>query len=251
MMSKAIGVFDSGLGGVSVLNSCMEILPNEDFLYYADSKNAPYGDKSEAELIGIIDRVVSEQFIHKGVKAIVIACNTATNIAVDFLRGKYKNIPIIGIEPAIKPAIEYSYSNVLVLATEATINSKRFTSRLLKFDKEGKCLTVGCSGLVELIESEPNFVEEYLREKLQFLDGIELDSVVLGCTHYPFIKNEIVNVLGKNIKFFDGSKGVAQNLHNILLKMKIRNYENNKGNLVIDSSLGDEYNKKIIKYIRR
>ena len=249
MKDNFIGIFDSGLGGISVLNKCMERMPNEKFIYYADKKNVPYGDKSVEEIVLLIENVVENFFLKRNVKAIVIACNTATNAAIDTLRSKY-DIPIIGIEPAIKPALSgKSTGKTLIMATDSTVKSYKFKRNLMLYN-EDNYIVMGCSGLADLIENEDKgLIEDYLRLKFESIDKVSVDSVVLGCTHYPFIKDEIKKVLNKEISFFDGGEGVSKRLENILDINNIRSSNKDNGTIIVCSSSNDKYNQKLRKYI--
>lgn len=250
--NNSIGVFDSGLGGISVLNKCISLLPGEDFIYFADKRNAPYGDKSKDEIINLMVDVMENIFIPSNVKAVVIACNTATNAAIDILRTKY-DMPIIGTEPAIKPAIHSCPSDkkTVVLATESTVNSYRFKNKLNELDSD-RCIPLGCSGLVELIESEKNeLIDEYLVLKFKEISGSDIDSIVLGCTHYPFIKDNINNVLKEDVKFFDGGEGVSRRLKYLLEINELLCRERKIGSIKLMNSLDDSYNEFLNKYIRR
>lgn len=250
--SNSIGIFDSGLGGISVLNRCINIMPAENFIYFADKKNAPYGDKTKDEIISLMIDVMDKVFIPNNVKAVVIACNTATNAAIDVLREKY-NIDIIGTEPAIKPAIRQcpDGKKTIVLATESTINSKRFKSKLSDLNSN-KCIAIGCSGLVELIESnKKEDIKFYLKNKFHNISPLEIDSVVLGCTHYPFIMDCIKSELNKEIAFFDGGEGVARRLKYILEEKDLVCKERKIGAVELKNSLDETYNDFLKKYIRR
>lgn len=252
MSDKAIGVFDSGLGGVSVLNRCIELMPNEDFIYFADKKNAPYGDRTIDDIVKLVENVIEEFFLPNNVKAIVIACNTATNAAIDILREKY-NVPIIGTEPAIKPAINHCAENkkTIVIATDATIKSTRFKEKLKSYDSN-KYIALGCSGLVELIESdETEKITTYFEDKLKTINVDEIESVVLGCTHYPFIKENIKIALKKEVKFFDGGEGVAKRLKYILESNNTRFNGRKIGKVEMFNSQNDEYNNKLKRYLGR
>ena len=215
----SIGIFDSGIGGVTVLKEIIKILPNEDIIYVSDSKNNPYGDKANKEIIKRCDEI-SNFLVNKNCKAIVIACNTASAEASKFLRNKYKEIPIIAIEPAYKMVHDYAYEEeTLILATKGTIKSKRF-KYLLKEYNNHKTYVMSCIGLAELIEEgKEEEIKKYLEENLKEYAG-KIKNVVLGCTHYPLIKNEITYILG-DVKFFDGAPYVAKHLKRVLEKRKI------------------------------
>ena len=226
-----IGVFDSGIGGVTVLRELIKILPNEDYLYYSDTINNPYGDKSNEEIINISDKVVN-YLINQGCKIIVIACNTASAISKDYLRNKY-SIPIIAIEPAYKSVDNES---TLVMATNATINSDKFKKLFNTYDNHNTVL-LSCSGLADLIEEgNKDKIINYLEDKIGKYKGVK--NVVLGCTHYPLIKEEITKVLG-SVNFYDGSVGVSKHTKEVLEEKNL--LSNNTGKITfIDSSNNKE-----------
>lgn len=203
-----IGVFDSGIGGVTVLKEILKVLPNYKYIYYSDSFNNPYGDKSVEELC-ILTKNIVQFLIDKGCKIIVIACNTASAICKDYLREVFDE-PIIAIEPAIK-SISNLEGKTLVMATKGTVTSKKFLESYEKFDNNNMVVKT-FSGLADLIED--NRLEEirkYLQENLNY-KGIK--NVVLGCTHYPLVKDYIKEVLG-DVNFFDGSVGVAKRVKQV------------------------------------
>lgn len=252
MNDGPIGVFDSGLGGISVLNECLKLVPDENYIYYADKVNAPYGEKTDGEITLFLEKVIEDFFIPKGVKTIVLACNTATNASIDYLRKKYI-IPIIGTEPAIKPAISSlgQDKKALILATESTVKSKRFKEKLELYDCS-KYIVMGCGGLVEWIEeNNEKEVNNYFENKFKLIDTENINSIVLGCTHYPFIKNSIKETLNKNIDFFDGGRGVAKRLKNILEENNLRTLSKKIENVEVFNSLNSSYNENLIKYIGR
>ncbi len=202
-----IGIFDSGIGGVTVFKKILEKIPNGHFIYYSDSINNPYGDKSRDELINIVDNIVNK-LINLGVKVIVIACNTASYVCKDYLRNKYKNIIFIAIEPAYKMVYDNNFNGkTLVMATKGTIENEKFLALYHKYDNH-KTILLPCISLADLIEQNGN-VMDYLNKNLK--EYKDIDNVVLGCTHYPLIKNEISKVLG-NVEFYDGSDGVSREL---------------------------------------
>ena len=234
MKNGKIGVFDSGIGGVTVLKEILKELPEEDYIYYSDSKNNPYGDKNTDEIIKICDNIV-QFLLDNNCKAIVIACNTASAKAADYLRKKYSSIPIIAIEPAYKMIYDYAYKETtLVMATKGTIESEKFNILYKKYDN-GKTYLLPCIGLAEKIENgDKEQVRYYLKNNLEIYKG-KIKNVVLGCTHYPLIKKEIKEVLG-NVNFFDGSPSLAKNLKNILRQKDL--LEKQKGNVeFIDSRI--------------
>ncbi|MGH4119014.1 glutamate racemase [Clostridium sp.] len=236
---KPIGFFDSGVGGISVLNESLIVLPNEDFVYFGDSINAPYGIKDVNEVKKLTFNAV-DFLLNKGVKAVVIACNTATSAAIDELRAKYKDIPIIGIEPALKPAVEISLGkSVIIMATPMTLAEKKFKGLMVKYNKEVNIISLPCAGLVELIENgiiEGEQINSYLKDKLKDFMHLDIASIVLGCTHYPFIKSELTKVVGDKTIIIDGSVGTVNQLKRQLIKSNLLNAKKTKGIITIYSS---------------
>ena len=232
-MSNIVGVFDSGIGGLSVLRELEKILPNEDFYYYGDSLNNPYGEKSDEELFEITSGVV-DYLVNKGCKLIVIACNTATTRCMKYLREKYKDIIFVGTVPAIKVACDRDFKNTLVMATPATIESER-TMELIRDNirKDQNIYLVACPGLANAIEdNDQEKIEEILKDTFREYKDKEIDSIVLGCTHYPFIKEDILKEM-PGVILLDGSRGVAMEVK--------RQLENN-------GLLSDKLSRKIVIY---
>ena len=208
-----IGVFDSGLGGISILGALVRELPGEDFVYFGDSANAPYGEKTTDEVRSLSSRIVDD-LVNRGCKAIVIACNTATSAAAEMLRDRYSEIPIVGVEPALKPAVlARRHGRVLVMATPMTVRLDKFQQLLGEWGGEAEVDSVPCVGLAARIE-QGDLDAPDLANLLQELVGSyanRVDAVVLGCTHYPFIRQQIKNVVG-DVPFFDGAMGTARQL---------------------------------------
>ena len=220
-----IGVLDSGLGGVTVLRELVKTVKNAKFLYYCDSVNNPYGDKSEDEVYSIVKNIV-DFLLDKGCVAIVIACNTASAICVKRLREEYPDTLFIAIEPAYKMVYDYNpEGKTLVMATEGTIKSEKFLTLFNKYNNH-KTILLPCKGLAELIEKgNEEKINQYLESNLSRYKDI--DNVVLGCTHYPLIKENIRRVLG-DVKFFDGSVGVSKELARQLELKSITFDKNNR-----------------------
>lgn len=219
---RPIGFFDSGVGGISVLKTAGLKLPHENFIYYGDNLNAPYGEKTEAQIKRL--SLKSCDFLYnKGVKAIVIACNTATSAAVIMMRHKY-NIPVISMEPAVKPALAgRNAGRVLVLATPATVSQARYLGLIERLDAHDMVINVGCGGLVELIEdgrTDEQSIHGYLSERLAFLRDEPVGAVVLGCTHYAFveahIKSFVDGMTHTDCPVFDGRHGTVRQLERVL-----------------------------------
>ena len=212
-----IGILDSGIGGVSVLGEIIKLIPCGKFIYYSDSINNPYGDKSEEEIYSIVKNIVNYLLKRKCV-TIVLACNTASAICVKRLREEYPNTLFIAIEPAYKMVHDYNpQDKTLVMATKGTLNSEKFLALYRKYDN-GKTILLPCRGLADIIErGDMAKVDIYLEENLK--DYKDVNNVVLGCTHYPLIKDRIKRVLG-DVKFFYGSVGVSREL---VRQLKLRN----------------------------
>ena len=218
--ARPIAVFDSGVGGISVLKHIHQLLPNENLLYVADSIHAPYGNKSAAEIQARCF-AIAEFLIAKDAKALVVACNTATAAAIDQMRAKY-SLPIIGMEPAVKPAAEASRSGIIgVLATTGTLQSAQFAALLESYGRNVEVVTQACVGLVECVErgelsqeSTRALVKRYCQPLLD--EGA--DSIVLGCTHYPLLRSLIQEVVGADVVLIDTGAAVANQLKSRLLE---------------------------------
>ncbi len=236
-----IAVFDSGVGGISVLKELLTLMPNENFIYYGDSINAPYGIKS-ADEIRVLTRKNAEILLEKGAKAIVIACNTATSVAADFLRKEYPEIPIIGIEPAVKPAVLYKiHPTVIVMATPLTLSQDKFDELARRYDNAANIIALPCPGLVKLIERgivEGPELDEHLKEIFAPFRYLKVDSVVLGCTHYPHIKEAVCKAFDYKVVTFDGGSGTARETKRKLEEINILNDQTQKGELHIINTLG-------------
>lgn len=248
--SDSIGIFDSGIGGVTVLSEILKILPNENYIYYSDSKNNPYGDKSDIEIFNICDSIVKE-FIQKNCKAIVIACNTASAKVAKLLREKYPKEIIIAIEPAYKMVHDYAYEKpTLIIATKGTIESERFKDLYKKYDNH-KTYLLPCKGLADIIENGDNEkIQIYLRKNLSEYIG-KVNNVVLGCTHYPLVQKEISEILG-NVSFFNGANSLAKHLERVLNERGLINNKQCIGNIeFIDSSNLPEKEKRFFMYLTK
>ena len=209
-----IGVFDSGVGGISVLRSLVAELPHEDFRFFGDSANAPYGEKTEGRVLEL-SRDIVERFLADGAKAIVIACNTATSVSAATLRAAHPDVPIVGIEPALKPAARaLPHGTVLVMATAVTLRLEKYHELVRTWGGECEVIPVPCPGLAARIELG-NLDSPDLREMIEGYVGAyagKVDGVVLGCTHYPFVRRIIAETLGGDVRFFDGGAGTARQL---------------------------------------
>lgn len=228
-----IGIFDSGVGGISIWKQIHDLLPNENTMFLADSKNAPYGYKTKDEIIELSCKN-TEFLLNQNAKIIVVACNTATTNAIKELRAKYK-VPFIGIEPAIKPAsLKSKTGKIGVLATQGTINSELFRKTMSNFSEVEFIEQIG-HNLVQLIESGQMYSEEITKLLHQYLQPMidqNIDFLVLGCTHYPHLIPQIEKILPKNIQIIDSGKAVAQQTKNILKQNGLLSHSTEKGKAV-------------------
>lgn len=212
-VTAPIAVMDSGVGGVSVLRELRQLMPGEDYLYFGDSANAPYGEKSAGEVRALTVANAARLF-EAGAKALVVACNTATGAAITALRERFPHHPIIGIEPALKPAATATdCPTVLVMATPLTLQQEKFEHLLAQYNRQARILTLPCHGLVELIEqgvTGGDAMDTLLDELFRPLRGERIDSVVLGCTHYPLARAAIQQAAGEGVTLFDGGAGTAR-----------------------------------------
>ena len=230
MHKNPIGIFDSGVGGISVLNALREVLPHEDVVYVADQAYAPYGKRTKAEIIDRAD-AVSKWLISQQCKLIVVACNTATTNAISHLRKTY-TVPFVGIEPAIKPAALGSKTGVVgVLATEGTLSSELFQSTTQDHAKDIKVITQVGHGLVELVEAgKANSLEaeKQLRQDLAPMLAHQIDQLVLGCTHYPFLRQTLSRILPENVTIVDCGNAIARQTKRLMEQHQILHLDGGK-----------------------
>ena len=213
MDNRPICFFDSGIGGATILREVVKLLPNEGYIYYADSINNPYGEKSKEELFSIVNKVVSK-LLEYNPKAIVCACNTATAMVLNDIRKKYPDIAFIGTEPAVKVVYDYySDKKTIVLTTKGTGESEKFLDLFHRYETDN-CKLVPAPELANLIENNKD-TSFYLSNLLKNYIGTEV--VVLGCTHFPLVKDEIRSVLG-DVLFVDGSLGIANRVNSLIKK---------------------------------
>ena len=245
-MTKAdrpIGVFDSGLGGVSVLRACAALLPREDFLFFGDSANAPYGEKTLDQVRDLTLRRVDE-LLDRGVKAVVVACNTATSAAISLLRDRHPAVPIIGIEPAVKPAAQADDSSqVIVMATPLTIHEEKYQNLAAAFCHEANVISLPCRGLAELVESgqrEGPVIDHYLQELFLPFRHCNVEYIVLGCTHYPFVAPAIRKNFGRPVELIDGSEGTARQLRRQLEAAGLLSDRSRPGEVRFENSLPEK-----------
>lgn len=218
-----IGVFDSGFGGITVLAQLVNSLPNERFIYYADSAHAPYGAKSAEQIKQYSLEVVGNLMSH-GIKALMVACNTATSVAINTLRTNL-HMPVVGMEPALKPAIQVPGNGaVVVMATPVTLSESKFQALMGKFVGQKEIISLPCPGLVEIIEAgytEGPYIANYLEDLYQCIDLNHVNAIVLGCTHYIYIRKELQTLVGERIRIIDGNLGASNRLRVLLQETNI------------------------------
>ena len=237
-MERAIGVFDSGVGGLTVLNSIKSLLPNENIIYIGDNYHCPYGDKTPAQLFKYASGIV-EYFIKQNVKLIVLACNTTSSTVLERLQMTYPEVMIIGvIDATVNDFINRKVANTLIIATVATIKSNKYPETIKQIDSKIETFSLATPKLVPLVESGKykegiyDVLHEYLddyKEKVQ--------SIILGCTHYPILKEQIENVL-PNIEYVSSSEAISKSVKDILSKKKLLNL--NKNNYIKIYTTGDD-----------
>lgn len=259
MSNASIGIFDSGIGGTSIFKEIHALLPNENFIYLADSKNAPYGNKSKDEILQLSIKN-TEYLLSKGCKIIVVACNTATTNAIAYLRNNYK-IPFIGIEPAIKPAALNTQSKTVgILATKGTLSSELFHKTTDLYANNIKIIEQIGEGIVPLIEAgelTSNKMKSLLETYLEPMIKQNMDYLVLGCTHYPYLIPMLKELLPDNVKIIDSGLAVAKQTQAILLKQNLLNDSNiepkihlySNGDIsVLDAILNNEFNVSYLDF---
>lgn len=245
-----IAVFDSGMGGISVLRELRRYMPNENYLFFGDSKNAPYGVRPVDEVRRLTIQA-AEQFVERGAKAIVIACNTATSAAIVPLRQRWPQLPIIGLEPALKPAVLHCQGGrVLVMATPLTLREHKFAELMEHYQAQAQVLRQPAAELVEFVESgelDSTALAGYLDDLLAPYQIHRVDGVVLGCTHFPFVRPQIARALGYPVQFFDGGEGAARETRRLLDRAGLRNPCGERGRIVFESSEAGRHRLEICR----
>ena len=235
-----IAVFDSGVGGISVLRHLLRLMPGERYLYFGDSANAPYGSRPTSEVRDLTLAAAEKLMQEKPLKALVLACNTATAAAVKDLRRNYPDLIVIGIEPALKVAADhFPGGRIGVMATEVTLREEKFDTLLGRFRENCSITKIPMPGLVQLVEAgktESAEMDDLLQSLLAPHVG-KLDAVVLGCTHYPLAAKAISRVLGENVVLLDGGEGTARETRRRLLKEDL--LEEGAGELLMENSKND------------
>ncbi len=220
MQKRPIGIFDSGVGGLSILRTVVEELPNENIVYFADSKHCPYGDKSQKEIQSLAYSIVQFLLERHHIKLMLVACNTATVAGIQYLRQCFPQIPFVGVVPVIKPACQLSAKKRIgCLATEVTVKSQAQATLIKDFADDTTVYNIACIGLVDLIEQgmlASDHTIKILKQYLQPLIEKDIDVLALGCTHYPFLRTEIEKLIPPDIEILDSGKPVAKQVRRIL-----------------------------------
>lgn len=225
MRHRAIGVYDSGFGGLSVWRELRRLLPSESLTYLGDGKNCPYGGRSREEITGFAEQAV-ERLLAEGVKMVVVGCNTATTAAIEHLRQRWPELPIVGLEPAVKPAcLTTRTRKIAVLATEHSLRSDMFLRTASRYADDVEVIKVVGRDFVEIVESGEEHTERAeraVRESVEPLLGQGVDKIVLGCTHYPFLRPTIERVVaGHDIEVIDSGAAVARRVKWLLERYNI------------------------------
>ena len=232
--------FDSGVGGISILRRSVRLLPCEDYLYFGDSLHAPYGVRSLGEVRELCLNAL-EPMIARGVKALVVACNTATSAAIGALRERHPDLIVIGTEPAIKPAVErHEGGRILVMATPMTLKEEKFLALQAQYQPRAEIIPLPCPGLMEFVEqgvTSGGAVEGYLLDKLEPYRNVPVSAIVLGCTHYPFLTGAIRRIVGRHVEIIDGADGVAQQLRSRLAAENLLSARTEPGRVAFENSL--------------
>ncbi|MBX3587997.1 MAG: glutamate racemase [Ramlibacter sp.] len=218
-----IGVFDSGVGGLSVLRALRAALPGEDFVYLADNAHAPYGERGDAFVAARSRHIAHQLRVQHGIKALVVACNTATAAAIELLRAEHPGLPMVGVEPALKPAAALTRTGrVGVLATRGTLGSARFRALQASLAARAEFVLQPCDGLAEAIEQADAIKTRALCARYTRTAGLFgtetgcIDTLVLGCTHYPFAQDELRALLGPEVRLIETGEPVARHTHHVL-----------------------------------
>lgn len=226
MDNRAIGIYDSGFGGLSVWKELRKELPNESLIYLGDGKNCPYGELPVETIRKIAFKAV-KLLIDSGCKMVVVACNTATSAAIEYLRGEFDKVPIVGLEPAIKPACLTSESRVVgVVATQRSLESEKFLSTLARYGEGVRVIKSVGRGFVEAVEADDELsaaTKDKVRDVIEPIIREGADTIVLGCTHYPFLRGVIEDVIGeRDVRVIDSGEAVAKRVESLLNDYDLR-----------------------------
>lgn len=254
MDNRPIGVFDSGVGGLSVLIELQVLLPNENFVFLADQLYVPYGEKTKKELVKLTSKITDYFIKHHHIKMMVVACNTATCGAIGELRAKYL-FPIVGTVPAIKPASEKTKTKTIaVISTPSTSQSETLKTLIKNYCEGIKVFNIGCKNLENTVEEgefNSTAVDNLLSKYLEKVKNSNTDCIVLGCTHYPFLKSHIKKFIEHPIELIDGGKAIARQTNNLLMNNFLENNKKNKGDTIYFTT-GDpvKFSKVATKLLR-
>ncbi len=246
-----IGIFDSGVGGLSVWREVVRLLPSEDVLYFADSAHLPYGERSLEE-VKAFSEAITEFLLEKGAKVVVVACNTASAAALHHLRERF-SIPIVGMEPAVKPAVSLTKTGRIgVIATKATFQGLLFRRLVERFGQGVEIYTRACPGLVEMVEEgllNGQEAEDRVRAQLSPLLEEGIDVLVLGCTHYPFLREALEKVVGPSVIIVDPSEAVARQVRRVLEGNGLLKEEGGKGRYAFFTSGDPERFRRMLRML--
>ena len=249
MNKAAIGVYDSGFGGLSVWRELRRLLPNESLIYLGDGKNCPYGGRSREEITRFATEAV-ERLVREGVKMVVVGCNTATTAAIDHLRSQWPELPIVGLEPAVKPAcLTTKTRRIAVLATEHSLRSDMFLKTAQRYASDVEVVKVPGEGFVEIVEQDMEHTDEARRAVQRVvgqLRGKGVDKVVLGCTHYPFLRSAISEALeGEEVDIIDSGEAVARRVEWLLERYDIKAPSDAHAELRFITFADEEYRQRL------
>lgn len=249
MNKAAIGVYDSGFGGLSVWRELRRLLPNESLIYLGDGKNCPYGGRSREEITRFATEAV-ERLVREGVKMVVVGCNTATTAAIDHLRSQWPELPIVGLEPAVKPAcLTTKTRRIAVLATEHSLRSDMFLKTAQRYASDVEVVKVPGEGFVEIVEQDMEHTNEARRAVQRVvgqLRGKGVDKVVLGCTHYPFLRSAIAEALeGEEVDIIDSGEAVARRVEWLLERYDIKAPSDAHAELRFITFADEEYRQRL------
>ena len=249
MNRAAIGVYDSGFGGLSVWRELRRLLPNESLIYLGDGKNCPYGGRSREEITRFATEAV-ERLVREGVKMVVVGCNTATTAAIDHLRSQWPELPIVGLEPAVKPAcLTTKTRRIAVLATEHSLRSDMFLKTAQRYASDVEVVKVPGEGFVEIVEQDMEHTDEARRAVQRVvgqLRGKGVDKVVLGCTHYPFLRSAIAEALeGEEVDIIDSGEAVARRVEWLLERYDIKAPSDADAELRFITFADEEYRQRL------
>ena len=249
MDNRPIGVYDSGFGGLSVWRELRRKLPNESLIYLGDGKNCPYGGRPRQEITRFAQEAV-ERLVAMGTKMVVVGCNTATTAAIDYLRERWSEMPIVGLEPAVKPAcLTTQTRRIVVLATAHSLQSDMFLNTALRYASDVEVMKVVGEDFVEIVEAGEEHTlraVEAVRRVIEPLLDKNIDKIVLGCTHYPFLREEIERVIGdRGIEVIDSGEAVARRVEWLLARYDIAAVKDNIAELRFETFASEEYRKRL------